>query len=73
MSTRPSRSKEVIEDYKKHKLTRSALRHIQDLLQVFDQERAFDRKLAWVGMLFVIFLVAISLYWLSNSTSIILR
>ncbi len=73
MSSQLNRSEAVITDYKKRKHKRSALRRIQDLLLSFDQERAFDRRLARIGMAVVVLLVAISLYWLASADSMILR
>jgi hypothetical protein len=73
MSSQLNRSEAVITDYKKRKLKRSALRRIQDLLLSFDQEQAFDRRLARIGMAVVVLLVAISLYWLASVDSMILR
>ena len=73
MSSRSSRSEAVVEDYKKHKLSRSALRHIRDLLHAFEQERALDRKLAWAGLVMIVLLVSISLYWFLSGDSIVLR
>jgi hypothetical protein len=73
MSSQLNRSEAVITDYKKRKLKRSALRRIQDLLLSFDQERAFDRRLARIGMAVLVLLVAISLYWLASADSMILR
>ena len=73
MSSRLNRSETVITDYKKRKLKRSALRRIQDLLLRFEQERSFDRRLARIGMVVVVLLVAISLYWLASADSLILR
>ena len=73
MSAQPSRSEEVIDDYKKHKLARSALRHIQNLLHGFEKERRFDMKLARAGLVLLLLLVAGSLYWLSSFDSTILR
>ncbi len=73
MSSPLNRSEAVIADYKKRKLERIALRQIQDLLLSFDQERSFDRRLARIGMVVVVLLVAISLYWLASADSVILR
>ena len=73
MSLQPNRSETVITDYKKRKLKRSALRRIQDLLLSFEQERAFDRRLARIGMVVVVLLIATSLYWLASADSMILR
>jgi hypothetical protein len=73
MSSQLHRSEEVIADFKKHKLARSAMRRIQDLLWGFEQDRAFDRKLARIGVVIVVLLVAASIYWLSSADSVILR
>jgi hypothetical protein len=72
MSLPVNKSEVVITDYKKNKLERNALRRIQDLLLSFEQEREFDRRLARIGMVVVILLIAISLYWLASSESMIL-
>jgi hypothetical protein len=73
MSSQPNRSEAVITDYKKRKLKRSALRRIQDLLLSFEDERAFDRRLARIGVFVVVLLVVTSLYWLASADSMILR
>ena len=73
MSAQPTRSEEVIDNYKKHKVARSALRHIQNLLHGFERERRFDVKMARVGLVLLLLLVAGSLYWLSSIDSTILR
>jgi hypothetical protein len=73
MATQSTRSEEVVADFKKHKLAHSALRRIHELLLKFERERAFDRKLARLGLLFIVILVAVSLFWLSSADSMILR
>lgn len=73
MSAQPTRSEKVIDDYKKHKLARSALCHIQNLLHGFELEHRFDVKLARVGMVLLLMLVVGSLYWLSGLEITILR
>jgi hypothetical protein len=73
MPAQPSKSEEVIADYKKHKLARSALRRIHELLKEFEQERALDRKLAGVGLALIALLIAVSLFWLSTAGSTVLR
>ena len=73
MSAQHSRSDEVVEDYKKHKLARSALRRIHELLQAFEEDRAFDKKLARFGVGLMLLLVAVSLFWLFGGDTIILR
>jgi len=73
MSSSSNRSEAVIEDYKKRKLAHSAVRRIEALLQGFDRERAFDRKLARAGVVIVVLLIAASFYWLVNADSLIVR
>ncbi len=72
MSQETSRSEQVVEDYKKHKLATSALARIHELIQSFEQDRALDRRLAVVGLLGILVLVAISAYFLSSSGSLTL-
>jgi hypothetical protein len=71
--SQPSRSEEVVENFKKHKLALSALRRIQDLLRGFEREREFDRRLARVGLVIILVLVAVSMVWLSSTGSTVLR
>ena len=72
MAAEPTRSEEVISDFKQRKLVRSALRRIQELILGFEEDRAFDRQLARIGVIAVVLLVAVSLYFLSSDSSIIL-
>ena len=64
MSQQSSRSEQVIEGYKNHKLAASALASIYELIQGFEQERIVDRRLAVIGMLGILVLVGISPYFL---------
>lgn len=64
MSQQSSRSEQVIEGYRKHKLAASALASIYQLIQGFEQERVVDRRLAVIGMLGILALVGISAYFL---------
>ena len=64
MSQETSRSEQVIEGYKKHKLAASALAGIHELIQSFEQERVVDRRLAVIGLLGILLLVGISAYFL---------
>ena len=73
MASQSSRSEEVIEDYKKHKVARSALRHIHELLHSFEQDSLFDKKAARIGLVLLVAVLAVSYFWLSGSDSIILR
>ena len=73
MVSEPTRSEEVISDFKQRKLARSALRRIQELILGFEENRAFDRQLARIGVIAVVLLVAVSLYFLFGGDSITLR
>jgi hypothetical protein len=73
MAAEPTRSEEVISDFKQRKLARSALRRIQELILGFEEDRAFDRQLARIGVIAVVLLVAVSLYFLFSGSSITLR
>ena len=73
MAAEPTRSEEVISDFKQRKLARSALRRIQELILGFEEGRAFDRQLARIGVIAVVLLVAVSLYFLFRGNSITLR
>jgi len=72
MSADTSRSAQVIEDYKKHKLASCALHRINDLLRVFEAERTIDRRLAQLGFILVLALIAASAYFLMNTDRLIL-
>jgi hypothetical protein len=73
MAAEPTRSEEVISDFKQRKLARSALRRIQELILGFEKDRAFDRQLARVGVIAVVLLIVVSLYFLFSGDSITLR
>ena len=60
MSPDTSRSEQVLEDYKKHKLASSALRRIDDLIRGFEEGRAIDLRLAQFGMLITLGLLGVS-------------
>jgi len=73
MAAEPTRSEEVISDFKQRKLARSALLRIRELILGFEKDRAFDRQLARIGVIAVVLLVAVSLYFLFTGSSITLR
>jgi hypothetical protein len=73
MSSDPSRSEQVIADFKRRKLARSALCRIQQLIHEFEEGRACDRRLARIGVIVVLLLVSVSLYLLFSSDSITLH
>jgi len=60
MSQHTSRSEQVIEDYKKHKLASSALRRIHDLIRGFEEDRVFDLRLAQFGLVILLGLIGVS-------------
>ena len=67
-----SRSDQVIEAYKRHKLSVSALHHIRRMLREFDRERAADRKLAIVGVVVIVSLFAVMVWlWLGGNDVVI--
>jgi len=72
MSSTPTRSEEVVNAYKRRKLTISAMRRIQELIQSFEQERATDRRLAVIGLVAILLLVGFSLYSMLGSSSVTL-
>jgi len=72
MSQQTSRSGQVIEGYKRHKLAASALARIHELIQSFEQDRTADWRLAVIGLLGILLLVGISSYFLLSSDSLIL-
>jgi hypothetical protein len=72
MSADTSRSEQVIEDYKRHKLARSALRHIEEIVRGFEEGRALDLRLAQSGLVVILALIAGSVYFLLNADSLTL-
>jgi len=73
MSSEPTRSEEVISDFKQHKLARCALRRIQELILGFEEERVRDRQLARVGLFVVVSLVTVAFFFLFSGDRITLR
>jgi hypothetical protein len=73
MSTSPTRSEQVVADFKQRRLAQSAFRRIQDKLHEFEEERAFDLRVARWGAIAVVLLVAVSLYLLFSGNSLILN
>ena len=56
------RSEQVVEDYKKQKLAVSALRRVRELIHGFEQDRLADWRLARIGIVIIIALLAIAAY-----------
>jgi len=56
------RSEKVVEEYKKRKLASSALRRIHELILDFEQERVADWRMARIGVVIIVTLLAIAAY-----------
>ena len=72
MSADSSRSEQVVEGYKKHKLASSALRRIQELIRGFEEARALDQHLAQFGLIIILALISVSVYFLLSADSLTL-
>lgn len=68
MSNHSSKSEEVVEGYKRHKLSASALREIHRLLQEFEQARAADKRIAVIGVIVMIALLAAAVLYIFVSS-----
>ena len=73
MSPTPTRSEAVVNSFKQRKLAFSAMRRIHELIQSFEQERATDRRLAGAGLLVILVLLGVSLYFFLSGDSVTLR
>jgi len=60
MTADTDRSEAVVEDYKKSKLARSALRRIGEIIHGFEQDRAADLRMARIGIAIIIVLLGIA-------------
>lgn len=56
-----SRSEQVVEAYKKRKLSISAFHRIQALIEEFEQQRKDDIRWAWIGVALIVAIVATAL------------
>jgi hypothetical protein len=72
MSADTSRSEQVVENYKKHKLASSALRRIHDLIRGFEEGRALDLRLAQFGLIIILTLIGTSIYFLLGADKLTL-
>jgi hypothetical protein len=72
MPTGPSRSEEVIADFKQHRLAVSALRRVQELIDGFEKGRAFDLRLARIGVIVLLALLGVAAYVFLAGDSLIL-
>jgi hypothetical protein len=72
MASEPTRSEQVVAGYKQRKLGQRALRRIHELIQGFEEERAFDWRMARIGLLVMVVLVSVSLYFVFSGERITL-
>jgi hypothetical protein len=72
MASEPTRSEQVVAGYKQRKLGLSALRRIHELIQGFEEARAFDWRMARIGLLVMVVLVIVSLYFVFGGERITL-
>ena len=72
MASEPTRSEQVVAGYRQRKLGQSALRRIHELIQGFEEERAFDWRMARIGLLLMVVLVSVSLYFVFGGERITL-
>jgi ACT domain-containing protein len=72
MTPNVSRSEEVVEDYKKRKLARSAYTKIRDTIEEWDTSRKIDHKLAILGMGAMLIIVVVAVIYFSGFQSRIL-
>ena len=72
MESDTSRSEQVVGDFKKRKLSISALHKIQATIQGFENARAADARIAWTGVVAILIIVAfVAYFFLSiNSTTL---
>lgn len=66
------RSQRVVEDYKKRKIARSALHRIHELIHGFEQERIFDRRMARIGVILILVVLALAAFRFFSGDSITL-
>lgn len=57
------RSEAVVEDYKKNKLARSAMRRIHEIIHGFEQDRAYDLRMARLGIIIILVLLGLAAYF----------
>jgi len=70
MAAPTSRSEQVVEHFKKHKLAISAIRRIQALILGFEKDRQADALIARVGLVAVILAVAFVIFYFLGMDSV---
>jgi len=70
MAADSERSELVVEDYKKHKLARSALLRIHEIIHGFERDRAADLRMARIGISIILVLLGVAAYFFFGSDSL---
>lgn len=66
------RSNQVIDRYKQHKLNVSVMTRIRHLLTKFEADDEADRRWAWIGVVVLIGLAIVALYYFINGSKIMI-
>lgn len=64
------RSEQVIESYKRRKLAASAIRRIHEIIQSFEQDRIADWRMARIGIVIILALLAIAAFLFFGSRGV---
>ncbi len=64
------RSNQVVGGYKKHKMNVSVMAGIRQLLIQFDADYATDRHWAWIGVVALIGLAMLAIYFFTGGSKI---
>ncbi len=64
------RSEQVVEDYKKRKLAISALRRIHEIIDGFEHDRETDHRLARIGIVIIVGILAVAAYFFFGTSTV---
>ncbi len=64
------RSNQVVDNYKQNKLNASVMSRIRHLLNKFESENAADRRWAWIGVVILVGLLSVAIYYFHTATKI---
>ncbi|TNF85792.1 MAG: hypothetical protein JSU67_13505 [Gammaproteobacteria bacterium] len=70
MTPDSERSEQVIESYKRRKLAASAIRRIHEIIQGFEQDRIADWRMARIGAMIILALLAIAAFLFFGSRGV---
>jgi len=62
MPSDSKRSEAVIEEFKKRKLARSALRRMREIIHGFEQDRMDDVRMARIGITIILVMLVLAAY-----------